>query len=61
MLLINILHRKVNWIGCIQRRNSILHYAIKGKMTEMKAVCRRITQLFNDLKKKKLMGAKRGS
>ena len=32
-LINNILHRKVNWIGHILRRNCLLHDAIEGQMT----------------------------
>ena len=42
-LLINILHRKANWIGHILRRNCLHHDAIKGEMTEVKGVGRRRT------------------
>ena len=35
-LLNNILHRKVNWIGHILRRNCLNHDAIEGQMTEVK-------------------------
>ena len=50
-LLNDILRRKVNWIGHIQRRNCFLHDAIEGQITEMKGVGRR-TQLLDDLAKK---------
>ena len=35
-LLNNILRRKANWIGRIQRKNCLLYDAIKGQMTELK-------------------------
>ena len=60
-LLNNILHRKANWIGHILRRNCLLHDAIEGQMTEMKGVGRRRTQLLDDLRKKKILGAKGGN
>ena len=34
----NILRRKANWIGHILRRNSLLHDAIEGRLTEVKGV-----------------------
>ena len=36
MRLNNILHRKTNWIGLIQRRNCLLYDIIEGQMTEVK-------------------------
>ena len=36
----NILHRKVNWVGHILRRNFLLHDVIEGQMTEVKRVGR---------------------
>ena len=39
---IGIIHRKVNWIDHILRRNC-LHDAIKGQITELKAAGRRRT------------------
>ena len=51
-LLNNILHRKVNWIGHILRRNCLLHDAIEGQMTEVKGVERRI-QLLDDLRNRR--------
>ena len=36
----NILRRKVNWIGHILRRNCLLHDAIEGQITGVKAVGR---------------------
>ena len=36
-LLNNIIPRKVNWIDHILRRNCLLHDAIEGQMTEVKA------------------------
>ena len=35
ILLNNILHRKVNWIGHILKRNCLLHDVIEGQMTEV--------------------------
>ena len=49
-LLNNILHRKSNWIGHILRRNYLLHDDIKGKMTEVKGVGRKRTQLLDNLR-----------
>ena len=49
-LLNNILRRKANWIGHTLRRNCLLHDAIEGQMTEVKAVGRRRTQLLDDLR-----------
>ena len=34
----DFLHRKVNSIGHILRRNCLLHNAIEGQMTEMKGI-----------------------
>ena len=59
--LLNILCRKANWIGHILRRNFLLHDAIQGLMTEVKEVGRRRTQLLDDLRNKKILGAKGGS
>ena len=36
-LLNNILRRKANWIGHILRINCLLHDAIEGQMTKVKA------------------------
>ena len=44
------MHRKVNWIGHVLRRNCLLHNATEGQMAELKGVERRITQLFHDLR-----------
>ena len=41
MLLNNIQNRKVNWMGHILRRNSLLHDAIEGQITEVKGVWKR--------------------
>ena len=49
-LLNNIPCRKTNWIGHILRRNSLLHDAIEGKITEVKGVGRRRTRLLDDLR-----------
>ena len=54
-ILNNILHRKVNYIGHIRRRNCLLHDAIEGQMTEITGVGRRsrrrrMTQLLKDLR-----------
>ena len=55
-LLNNILHRKTNWIGHIQRRNCLLHDAIEGQMTEVKGVGRRKrTQLLDDLRNRRYL------
>ena len=37
-LLNEILHRKVNWIGQLLKRNCLLHDVIEGKMTKVKRV-----------------------
>jgi hypothetical protein len=50
-LLNNIPCRKANWIGHILK-NSILHDAIEGQMTEVKGVRRR-TQLLDDLRNRR--------
>ena len=50
----NILCRKANWIGHILRRNSLLHDAIEGQMTEMKGVGRRRTRLLDDLRNRRI-------
>ena len=34
----NILRRKVNWIGHIQRRNCLLHDIIEGQLMNLKGV-----------------------
>ena len=59
-LLNNIICRKVYWIGHILRRNCLLHDAIQGQMTDLKGAGRRRTQLLDDLKQKKKLGAKGG-
>ena len=50
-LLNNILRRKANWIGHIQKRNSLLHDAIEGQTTEVKGVGR--TRLLGDLRNRR--------
>ena len=52
-LLNNILRRNANWIDHVLRRNSLIHDAIVGKMTEAKGVGRRRTQLFDDLRNRR--------
>ena len=52
-LLNNILRRKTNCIGHIQRRNCLLHDAIEGQMTEVKGVGRRRTHLLDDLRNRR--------
>ena len=52
-LLNNILRRKANWIGHILRRNCLLHDTIQGKMTKVKGVGRRRTQLLDDLRNRR--------
>ena len=47
-LLNNIQCRKANW-----RRNCLLHDAIEGQMTEVKAVEKRKTQLHDDLRNRR--------
>ena len=59
-IFLNILHRKVNWIGHILRRNCLIHDAIEGQMTKVKGVRRR-TQLLENLRNNGIMGAKGGS
>ena len=50
-ILNNNLHRKVNWIGHILRRNCLLRDAIDGQMAEVEGVeTRRRTQLLDDLR-----------
>ena len=49
-LLNNILRRKANWIGHLQRRNCLLRDAIEEQMTEVKGVRRRRTQILDDLR-----------
>ena len=61
-LLNNILIRKANWIGHFVRRNYLLLDAIEGQMTEVKGVGRRRrTQLLDDLRSEKILGAKGGN
>ena len=48
--LINILRRKINWIGHILRRSCLLHDSIERQMVEGKGVGRRRTQLLDDLR-----------
>ena len=55
-LLSNILHRKVNWIGHILRRNCLHHDPIEGQITEFKGVRRRRRRTaarFQDLKNRR--------
>ena len=52
-LLKNILRRKANWIGHILRRNCLLHDDIEGRMTEVRGVGRRRTQLLDDLRNRR--------
>jgi len=52
-LLNNVLHRKVNWIDHILKRNCLIHDAIEGQMTEVKAVGRRRTQFLDDLRNRR--------
>ena len=47
-LLNNTLRTKANWICHILRKNSLLHDAIEGQITEVKGVERRKTQLLDD-------------
>ena len=49
LLLVNILGRKVYWIGHILKTNCHFHDAIEGQMTEGKVVERRRTQLLDYL------------
>jgi hypothetical protein len=53
-LLNNILHKKVNWIGHILRRNCLFHDAIEGQMTEVKVVEGRTTHLLDDLRYRRI-------
>ena len=52
----NILRIKVNWVGHILRRNSLLHEEIEGQMTEVKGIGRRRRrkQLLADLLNRKI-------
>ena len=52
-LLDNLLRRNASRIGHIPRRNCLLHDAIEGQMTEVKAVGRRRTQLLDDLRNRR--------
>jgi hypothetical protein len=54
----NIIHRKVNWVGHILRRNYLLHDVIERQTTGVKGLGRRRTLLLHDLRKKKILGAK---
>ena len=56
-LLYNILHRKVNCIGHILKRNCLLHDPIERQMMEVKVVGRkrrRKTQLLDDLRHRRI-------
>ena len=52
-LLNNIQRRNANYIGHILIRNCLLHDAIEGQVTEVKAVGRRRTQLLDYLKNRR--------
>ena len=45
-----ILRRKVNWIGHILKINCLLRDVIEGQMAEAKGVGKRKTQLLDDLR-----------
>jgi hypothetical protein len=49
-----ILCRNVNWIGQILKINCFFHYAIEGQILEVKGVGRRITQLLDDLRSRRI-------
>ena len=49
----NILHRKINLIGHILRRNCLLHDTIEGQMTEVEGVGRRRIQLLDELRNRR--------
>ena len=49
-LLNNIPRRKVHWIGNVLRRKCLLYDVIEGRMTEVKEIGRRRTQLLDDLR-----------
>jgi hypothetical protein len=46
--------KMANWIGHILGRNSLLHHAIEGQMTEVIRVGRRRTKLLDGLRNKKI-------
>ena len=52
-LLNNILHRKVNTIVHILRRNYIVQDAIEGQVMEVKGIERRTSQLLDDLRNRR--------
>ena len=49
----DIIRIKANWIGHILRKNYLLHDAIEGQMTEVKAAGRRTAQLLDDLRNRR--------
>ena len=53
-LLNNILRRKANWIGQILRTNCLLRDAIEVQMPGVQQVGRKKTQLFDDLRNRRI-------
>ena len=61
-LLNNILLRKGSWIGHILRKNCLLQDVIKGQMTKVKSVVRKITHILEYIiNRQNILGAERGS
>ena len=48
-----LFRRKANWFGHIPRINCLLRDANEGRMTEVKGIGRRITQLLDDLRNRR--------
>ena len=55
----NVLRRKAKWVGLVLRRNCFLR-VIEGHC-ELNEVGGKRRQLLDDLRKKKILGAKRGN
>jgi hypothetical protein len=55
----NIYFTKANWIDHILTRNCLRHGGIEGQITEVKGVGKRRTHIFDDLRNKTILGAKR--
>ena len=53
ILLNNILHRKVNWVEGILRKNCLLHDGIEGQMTEVNEVGGIRAQLLDHLRNRR--------
>jgi len=47
---------KANWIGHILRRNCLLKHVIAGKTEERRRRGRRLKQLLDDVKEKRIFG-----